>query len=353
MCRERLPQYPVDAIEVALPDADAAAAFLFSRRPELLPWLMRWQHELVATFGVQIQHDATRANTALRMALARMGLRYGSWGEDYHAYHNENHALELLDGRLERLVGEAGTTLDGRDRIALALFSACHDLRQRESGETGTLMGANEAASIDETARILAIAGFDHADDAWLFRTLELAIAGSTFDARPLAPDSRSNTAELAARGGPLAPHLHECLDETEPGWRSDPITVHALALAQVASDLDTANVSEPLLELVASSIRLCEEREMRAGRSLESPESAAPCLAFLTVGQERFFFDLHRFCSEVGSRTFAEGKANNAEALRSLVKELTATFAAGVGPTHRGIDVIRSFAHLALRHAN
>ena len=222
MCRERLPQYPVDAIEVALPDADAAAAFLFSRRPELLPWLMRWQHELVATFGVQIQHDATRANTALRMALARMGLRYGSWGEDYHAYHNENHALELLDGRLERLVREAGTTLDGRDRIALALFSACHDLRQRESGETGTLMGANEAASIDETARILAIAGFDHADDAWLFRTLELAIAGSTFDARPLAPDSRSNTAELAARGGPLAPHLHECLDETEPGWRSD-----------------------------------------------------------------------------------------------------------------------------------
>ena len=130
MCRERLPQYPVDAIEVALPDADAAAAFLFSRRPELLPWLMRWQHELVATFGVQIQHDATRANTALRMALARMGLRYGSWGEDYHAYHNENHALELLDGRLERLVREAGTTLDGRDRIALALFSACHDLRQ-------------------------------------------------------------------------------------------------------------------------------------------------------------------------------------------------------------------------------
>lgn len=353
MCRQRLKHYPADAIELALPDADAAAALLFSRRPELLPWLMRWQHELVAEFGAQIQHDAARANTALRIALARMGLRYGSWGEDYHAYHNENHALELLDGRLERLVRQAGHSLDGRDRIALALFSACHDLRQRETGETGAALGANEAASIDETMRILTVVGFDESAAPWLFRTLELAIAGSTFDARPLAPDSRSNTAELAARGGPLAPHLHECLDESDPGWRADPITVHALALAQIASDLDTANVSEPLLELVASSIRLCEEREMRAGRALESAESAAPCLAFLTTGQERFFFELHRFCSEIGSQTFAEGKANNAAALRALVKELGAVFSNGVGPAHRGIDVIRSFAHLALRHAN
>ena len=347
-----LSRYPTDAIEIAVPDADAAAALLFSRRPELLPWLARWQQELIARFGPPLHHDAARANAALRIALARMGLRYGSWGTDYHAYHNENHALELLDGRLGRLVRHADATLDGRDRIALALFSTCHDLRQRESGETGSPLGANEVASIAETVRILDAAGFDEPRDGWLYRSLELSIAGSTFDAGPLPPDSRSNTAELAARGGPLAPHLGGWLDVVEPGWREDPATVHALELAQTASDLDTANVAEPLLELVASSIRLCEEREMRAGRDIGSHESAVACLSFLTDGQERFFFDLHRFCSEPGQETFAAGKAANAQPLRALVDALRQAYSSGPAPQQCGLDVIRTFAHLALRHS-
>ena len=336
-----------------MPDVEAAAALLFSRRPELPAWLARWQQQLVTDFGPGLREDATRAGDALRIALARMGLRYGSWGEDYHAYHNENHALELLDGRLGRLVDHAGARISGRDRIVLALFSACHDLRQRESGETDTPVGANEAASIAEALRTLSLAGFDTQHDGWLYRSLELAIAGSTFDAGPLPPDSRSNTAELASRGGPLAPNLGEWLDTITPAWREDLAVVHALELAQTASDLDTGNVAEPLLELAASSIRLCEEREMRAGRAIGSDESAAPCLAFLTDGQERYFFELHRFCSDAGREAFAAGKAENAEPLRALVNALRHDYADGPAAGECGRDVIRHFARLALQYSD
>lgn len=348
-----LSRFPADAIEAAVPDVDAAAAILFSRRPELPPWLARWQRQLVAAFGDTIREDATRAGDALCIALARMGQRYGSWSADYHAYHNENHALELLDGRLGRLIEHTQGAINARDRIALALFSSCHDLRQRETGETGTPVGANEAASIAEAARILALAGFDEQRDEWLYRSLELSIAGSTFDAAPLPPDSRSNTAELAARGGPLAPKLGEWLDTIKPAWRDDPTIVHALDLAQTASDLDTGNVAEPLLELVASSIRLCEEREMRAGRALGSLASAEACLAFLTDGQERYFFQLHRFCSERGRAAFAAGKAANAKPLRALVNALRRHYADGPAADQCGLDVIRHFARLALHHSH
>lgn len=346
-------RHPADAAEAAVPDADAAAALLLSRRPELLAWLSQWQHDLLIRFGDELREDAAHALAALRIALARMGLRHGSWGHDFHAYHNESHALELMDGRLTRFARHTAAQLAGRDHIALALFSACHDLRQREVGDVDAPVGANEAASMAESCRILDAAGFDSRRDAWLYRTLDLAIAGSTFDARPLPEDSRSNTAELAARGGPLAPHLVDWLDAHHADWRDDPITVHALHLAQIASDLDTANVAEPLLELAASSIRLCEEREMRAGRSLASPESAGPCLSFLTDGQERYFFELHRFCSDAGRLAFAEGKAANETPLRALVAALREGYPDGPAPHQNGLDVIRHFARLALRYSH
>lgn len=342
--------HPADAIEAALPDANAAAALLLSRRPELVPWILHWQRELIGLFGDPLRSEVRRAGDALTIALARMGLRHGSWGQDFHAYHNENHALELMDGRLGRLVRHTGDELGGRDRIALMLFCACHDLRQRETGEGNGPVGPNEAASIAESLRILDAAGFDPQRDAWLYRTLELAIAGSTFDARPLPPDSRSNTAELAARGGALAPHLPEWLDTHKPGWRNDAAAQRALALARIASDLDTANVAEPLLELVASSIRLCEEREMRAGRPLGEPQSAAPCLAFLTDGQARYFFELHRFCSPEGIATFSQGKEENTGPMLALLAALRADYPDGPGPQQCGLDVIRHFARLALR---
>ena len=66
----------------------------------------------------------------------------------------------------------------------------------------------------------------------------------------------------------------------------------------------------------------------MRSGRNLDEAESGAPVLSFLTTGQERYFFELHRFCSEIGARVYGPGKAANADKVRALSKALTAQFA-------------------------
>ena len=62
-------------------------------------------------------------------------------------------------------------------------------------------VGGNEAASIAETFRILSSCGFDPARDRELFVALELMIAGSTFDARPLPhPEPELATAAGGSR---------------------------------------------------------------------------------------------------------------------------------------------------------
>ena len=113
-------------------------------------------------YGEPAHQYLERAESATLLALARMGVRHGSFGSDFHSYHNENHALEILDRRLGRVLGQEGVqALPGRDWLALSLFATCHDLRQRETVEFKHGIGNNEAASIAETHRILEVAGFN------------------------------------------------------------------------------------------------------------------------------------------------------------------------------------------------
>ena len=110
--------------------------------------------------------------------------------------------------------------------------------------------------------RTLALAGFDPARDRSLFLALELMIAGSTFDARPAPSVIDYNPAEVVATGGALAPKLPMVLDAEYASWRQDADIVRAVELAQIASDLDTANVGEPLVWLAESASRLCRTRD-------------------------------------------------------------------------------------------
>src|SRR5436190_11779452 len=287
--------YPPDAVEHRVPDVATARALISSRRPDVFTLLKRRRAIFRGALGPGTDHYLTCAENAIVISLARLGARHGSFGQDFHQYHNENHALEILDRRIgEVLESEGVGALSGGDWLALALFATCHDLRQREPMEFRHGVGSNEAASIAESHRILDVSGFDRAVDKNLYAALDIMIAGSTFDASPRP--KHYNTAEVLATGGPPAPRLAKELDETEPDWREHPEIEHALVLAQIASDLDTANVAEPFNDLAQSSGRLAAEREMRANRSLESPESGPPVLNFLTDGQERYFFELHRF---------------------------------------------------------
>lgn len=345
--------YPPDAAERDLPDPLSGRAVLIRHRPDVIQFLGERRQALLTAFGPPLAPTLERATAALTLSLARFGCRHGSWGDDFHHYHNENHALEILDGRIGRLMERIGIdALPGEDWIALQLFATCHDLRQREQVDFDHPVGNNEAASIVETFRILDVCGFDRERDRGLYLDLELMIAGSTFDARPAAALAYRyyNSAEVAATGGALAPRMAPYLDQALPGWQDDPDIVHAVELAQIASDLDTANVAEAFPWLAESASRLCQEREMRSGRSLQAAESAQPCVGFLSDGQERYFFELHRFCSAAGEATFADTKKENAPKLRALAQALRQRFKGeGAAPPANGLEVVREFSRLTL----
>jgi len=340
--------FPADGVERAVADRGTALRLLSECRPDALQFLARRRDRLVAAFGESSREIVLKVEHALMMSLARFGMRHGSWGDDFHHYHNENHALEILDGRLGRMmdcVGLDSLRLD--DWLALSLFATCHDLRQREVVDFKHPIGNNEAASICETRRILALCGFDSHRDRDLYFALDMMIAGSTFDPRPTPPPGEFNTAEVVTTAGALAPQLAPFMDREYDGWREDPVAIRAVELAQVASDLDTANVGEAFPWLAESASRLCQEREMRSGRSLDHDHSAEPCLGFLSDGQERYFFELHRFCSELGLRTFAATKEHNAAKVRHVSNALRERFRRA--SARSGQDVVASFSQFCL----
>ncbi len=339
-------QYPTefaaDDCERLVPDAAAARRLVRERRPELLALIEQRRKRFAERTSDIAESTLDAAEDAILIAFCRLAYRHGSWGRDFHHYHNENHIFEILGPRLERLMDAAGvSSLSVLDWFLLALFGAAHDLRQREIPQFAAGIGSNERASIEETFRILDESGFKRTDHADVFISIELMIAGSTFDARPPPPAREYNSAEMVVQsGGALAQKLDEKLDKHVEGWRDDPRIVHALELALIAADLDTANVAESFPVFMASTERLCMEREMRSRRNLDGAESAMPVLNFLTTGQEHYFFDLHRFSSTRGRAAFGSAKEANVERMRLLTPAMRKRLQA----PRNGEEVLKAF---------
>ncbi|MEO5624197.1 MAG: hypothetical protein ABJB02_06385 [Dokdonella sp.] len=330
-------EFPADDAERALPDAVSARALLGERAAPLEALLTR----RAEGWGPLIHSAAdaallARIADAVRLAHARLALRHGQLGNDFHAYHNEGHILEICGGRIDRLQVALGlSAFRLREWCALMLFGAGHDLRQREARHALCGVGANERASIEETQRILDVCGFSREGDADFYAATELMIAGSTFDARPPPDGHLYNAADMVQSGGALADRLESILDAQRPHWREDPLIVQAQRLALVAADLDTANVAESFRQFATTAENLCRECEMLSGRSLNAGESALPVLLFLTDGQERFFFELHRFQSESGRRAFEAGKQANGPQLKALCLGVRARIATNGAPVN------------------
>ncbi|KFN49584.1 hypothetical protein [Arenimonas composti] len=330
--------YPADASERDLPGPAEARALLAGRRPDIVTRIEGMVARATAGAG------APRHLDAILLGIARIGRRHGSFGDDPHDYHNEEHVLELAERRLGALMDAIGEpALPADDWLALMLFAACHDLRQREAFDVPGPVGGNEAASIAEGFRILAACGLDPVAERPLYIALELMIAGSTFDARP--PQRSDDPDVPAAPGGSLARGLALWLDGERPDWRDDPDARRGERLARLAADLDTANVGEPFPLLADSAVRLCRERERRAGRALAKASSALTCLGFLSRGQTVYFFDLHRFCSREGERAFGPQKARNGPVVRQVSQQLQDRFEDQ--PPGNGQAVIDAFAAL------
>jgi hypothetical protein len=310
--------YQADTSESALPDAKSAHALLSRHRPDIIT-------RLEARISSIRSGDSTRKYLdAALLGTARLGLRHGSFGDDFHHYHNEDHVLDLAERRLGRMIDQCG--LDAmlpEDWLVLVVFSACHDLRQRETKDAPGPVGGNEAASISETFRILDACGFDQARDRAIYVALELTIAGSTFD--PRLSEASPDTANLT--GGALARSLGLWLDGVKPAWRQDQDARRGERLGRMAADIDTANVGETFSLLGRSALQLAEEQLMRRQLSPDQPESAAHTLSFLSYGQHHYFFDLHRFSSREAERVFGPQKLANSEKVRSTSNALTAYF--------------------------
>lgn len=336
-----------DTVEAALPDAQAARRRLSASDASLVPRL-----EAMAARAAGPGFDPANLQRHVDVAvlgLARLGLRHGHLGDDLHDYHCEAHVMEVAERRLGHVIDALGHgSLAPSDWLALLLFSACHDLRQRESLDPPGPVGGNEAASIAETFRILSACGFSPEADRDSFVTLELMIAGSTFDARPLP---HPEAAELAtAAGGALARGLGLWLDGERPDWTTDPAARRGERLGRLAADLDTANVGETFDLLADSALRLCRERERRSGRTLDQAQSGPPCLGFLTRGQTAYFFELHRFASREGERVYEPGKLANGPGVRRVSAALQQRFEQA--PPANGQAVLDAFAELAAAEA-
>jgi hypothetical protein len=343
--------YQPDASEQALPDAAAARRLLGAQRPDILGRLSAVAERFAS---------GPRALEVALLGTARLGLRHGSFGGDFHAYHNEMHVLEVGERRLLRMLAGMGAAAPGAEDIAaLLMFAACHDLRQREPVDPPGPVGGNEAASGAEALRILDACGFDRQRDRQQYVALELMIAGSTFD----TPSFSDPVSDLFAdppssglsdppadpgqelSGGSLARGLARWLDSCVPRWREDGDARRGERLARLAADLDTANVGEQFVQLCETGLRLCREREMRAGRRLDGAESAQPCLQFLGRGQEYYFYRQHRFNSREGERVFGPQKLVNGPLVRAATQALLARFA-GRAPG-QGVEVLAAFSEL------
>lgn len=319
-------RYPADSIEQQLPDPAAARSRHAGAIAALDVELVRCIAALPAARSNTAKLLVERTCAAVQLGYVRLGARHGHLGDDFHAYHNEHHVIDLVT----RITALAHTARDGelslRHGCVLLLFAACHDLRQREPALFCAGVGANERASIDEAQRILDASGFCRIADRTIFLGVELAIAGSTFSIPASA--RHYNAAEQVQSGGALALQLATSLDVHRPSWRNEPDLVEARALALIAADLDTANVAAPFAQFTRSGRELCIEREMLAARPLHGAGGGAAALTFLTDTQEHFFFSLHRFSSPLGQRTFAADKRANAQPLRALCSALRAHIA-------------------------
>jgi hypothetical protein len=327
-------QYQVDASESALPDAKAARQLLAEHRPDIISRLDARISSVSQGINAQKYLDVALLGTA------RLGLRHGSFGDDFHHYHNEDHVLDLAERRLGRLVEQCGlAAMSPEDWLALVLFSACHDLRQRETMDAAGPVGGNEAASISETFRILDSCGFDQISDRSIYVAMELMIAGSTFDPRlsEASPDTMNLT------GGALARSLGLWLDGVKPTWREDPDARRGERLGRMAADIDTANVGESFSLLGRSALQLAEEQLMRRQLKPEQPESAQQALNFLSHGQQHYFFDLHRFSSREAERVFGPQKLANSGKVRATTAALTTYFQNS--PAANGRVVMDAFA--------
>lgn len=348
--------WPMDDIERRIPDVAAAEEYLSGRDVRVLQKIRERHAEVINEFGAGVAELPQTGYRVSVVCLARMSLRHGSDAERQRDYHNEGHLLDVLDQMRhisryqpeQRLHSEPlpdeGTglrRLGPLSSLCLAVFAAAHDIRQSEIGYDDDGVGHNERASADECMRILMIAGLDYDRHRHIFQLLRWMIHGSTFYTTTQSFDV------LCVQPGALAPVIASQI--IERGQSIGQLSAaEAADLILLASDIDTANVAEPIDEYARQSVRMCREanrhRDLKGGDQLASHA----VFEFLTSGQEQYFFRQQRFYSQLAQNAFTAAKGETGEHLKRLIQSMRDNYTADDLPD--GETLMREFLERARR---
>ena len=334
----------VDSIEHQIHDLDSAYRTLDRHMPDHLELLRGWQAQTMSLFGSEYRELIEKATDAIAVCLARIVLRNGSAAELHRPFHDEQHPFDLMQ-RLRRLYNCEPESLGHFDYIALAVFTAGHDLRQDLSGLDPDGVGRNERASAEELERILALCDLRPEAHPALYAILRHMIYGSTFYTRAFTYQGREYP------GGVLAAALAVHLRSRPADSGGVELSPHMINLVLLASDIDTGNVADPFDLFMDRATRLCREVFRLSGIRELDTGTAAGVYSFLTGEQERYFTVLQQFHAPESKACFQPDKDANETKLMALTAAMRARYEAVLAdPGHEvtGEQVIESCLELA-----
>ncbi len=316
--------WPEDDVEQEISDFAIAERLLEKKLPELLVAIKRGNEELLDSVGAGVTEMPDLAYRVSVIGLARMALRHGSLADNSLAYHNERHLVDVLD-HLRMIIHyqnqqPAKTNPQASlhhigpvSCLCLSLFAATHDIRQSQKAVDDDGIGHSERASADEALRILKQAGLRPQQYSGIFQLLRWMIYGSTF----FVQTKKFNSGVVEP--GALAPLVGENI--LRQGVVMDPFSArHSAELVSLATDIDTANVAEPINQYARQSVNICQE--VHQGRDFASTDQqlSRSILNFLTNGQQQYFFHQQRFYSVMAQKALNAPKQQTGELLKQLI---------------------------------
>jgi hypothetical protein len=292
-------RYAPDQVELEIQSTDQALNLLASFLPDFNELFSLWEQWFEDQIGSCPLYPIV--SDALLISYARMALRNGSLSPKSRNYHNEGHIDDLLYRlmavseypKIKQRIPKYGWSI-------LSLFMGAHDLRQNIKESNDDLVGNNEKASFDEVKRLIERLDHKKVFQKEHIALLKLMIYGSTFGK---SEDQHGNVFN-----GNLVKYL---LDDNR---HFEPIEKE---IAYLACDIDTANVSAPLLKYAEASIDVYNEIQNF---------SATPLDAKLFFGdlQENYFFTLQRYNSKIGRLVFDKFKLKNAPIIRKISNSIS-----------------------------
>ena len=323
--------WPADAIEQEIADVTTAERFLHKNLPELLLAIKHGNDELIQSVGAGVPEMPDLAYRVSVICLARMALRHGSLSDATLAYHNERHLLDVLD-HLRMIIGYQNQQPVESDPkaslhnigpitcLCLSLFAATHDVRQSKKGGDDDGIGHSERASADEAIRVVKQAGLQPQQHPGIFQLLRWMIYGSTFFVRTMTFNSG------VVEPGALAPLIADNIIQQDVVMK--PFTArHSAELVLLATDIDTANVAEPIDQYALQSVKMCQEAHHGKNIASDDQQISRSVLAFLTSGQQQYFFRQQRFYSVMAQSALSVPKQQTGELLKQVITWMQQNF--------------------------